>query len=419
MDEMFRRRRDRDDVVSLLTIFSLAIWRIFCELNLPATAINIAGLFLFGITFHDRPDTLAHVLGALAVLAWVKKMAWPAAGFVLLTFATSLQIGALYGLWIALLTLGGVWLNALPTATLVATMIGLVALVKFGHPHLWEGFREHVKITPSVTGWRIPALDEILKTSRAAPGIILALAGMLLFLSCENVRKQLTRSPQLFVASCGALAALALIWGSLFILSPNTVHSTSYLQPIVVACFLSALTAGIGEWRFGRASQLIFVCAALLVSIRAVGMTTWGLLCARDVGYATAMKTVRSELDSTPRDATVFISSAYLYETAARTNLNWLHSDWPLPTEFYDHGLGPLNRLKPAKIILTQFDYYRRYEGPISQFRKTRGDVEVRIDNTARVQSPDAIASTRKVIQHISWAPVIVEFTWPSNTKTE
>jgi hypothetical protein len=409
--------------MSLLAIFSITLWRIFRELNLTAAAMNIAGLFLFGITFNDRPDTLAHMLGALAVLAWVKKLPWPTAVFVLLTFATSLQIGALYGLWIAVLTLGGVWLQRiefpwLPTATLVATMIGLVALVRFGYPHLWEGFREHVKITPSVTGWRIPSLDEILKTGRAAPGIIFALAAMLLFLSHHNFREQLSRSPQLFIATCGSLASLTLIWGSLFILSPNTVHATSYLQPVIVACFLSALAAGIGEWRFGRAAQLLLVCAALLVSIRAVGMTTWGVLCARDVSYASATAIVEKELDSTPTTGTVFVSAAYLYQTAQRTNMTWLHSDWTLPTEQYDNGVGAFFKLQPAKIILTQFDYYRRYEPQIAQFRRMRGDVQVTIHNLARVQSPDAIPSMRRVIQHISWAPVVIQFNWPTNNAT-
>ena len=402
----------------LLTIFSLTVWRIFRELNLPPIATNIAGLFLFGITFHDRPDTLAHVLGALAVLAWVRKMEWPVAVFLVLTFCTSLQIGGLYALWVTLLTFGSVWLKQikfplLPVLAFVGALGGLVALVKFGNPHLWEGFREHVKITPSVTGWRIPLIGEVLKSLRAAPGILLTLGAIILFVSREKLRERLAHSPQLFIALCGALASLTLIAGSLFVLSPNTVHSTSYLQPVIVGCFLAVLAGGIGEWKFGKVSQAIFVAAAMLVSIRAIGMTTWGVLCARDVNYASAIATVNRELDSVPLSGTAFISSAYLYETATRTNITWLHSDWPVPAERYNHGLGPLTDLKPAKIILTQFDYYRRYEGPIAQFRRTRGDVDVEITNLARVQSPDAIPVTRQIVQHISWAPVVVTFTWP------
>ena len=299
----------------------------------------------------------------------------------------------------------------------VGTLAGLVALVKFGYPHLWEGFREHVKITPSVTGWRIPLLSEVLKSLRASPGILLTLGAVTMFVPRENIRERLANSPQLFIACCGALASLALIAGSLFILSPNTVHSTSYLQPVIVGCFLAVLAGGIGEWKFGKVSQAIFVAAAMLVSIRAIGMTTWGVLSARDVSYASAIARVNEELDSVPASRTVFVSAAYLYDTAKRTNMTWLHSDWPLPTERYNHGLGPLTELRPAKIILTQFDYYRRYEGPLAQFRRARGDVDVEITNLARVQSPDAIPATRQIVQHISWAPVVVTFTWPKTNE--
>ena len=72
---------------------------------------------------------------------------------------------------------------------------------------------------------------------------------------------------------------------------------------------------------------------------------------------------------------------------------------------------------RPSRLLLTQFDYYRRYERIVSQFLRERGDVEVQITNTARVQPSDALPSMRKVIQHISWAPVIVEFTWPLDSK--
>jgi hypothetical protein len=70
--------------------------------------------------------------------------------------------------------------------------------------------------------------------------------------------------------------------------------------------------------------------------------------------------------------------------------------------------------LQPAKLLVTQFDYYRRFERVVAKFQRERGDVEVRITNLARVQPPDAIPATRKIVQHISWAPVIVEFSWPA-----
>jgi hypothetical protein len=73
-----------------------------------------------------------------------------------------------------------------------------------------------------------------------------------------------------------------------------------------------------------------------------------------------------------------------------------------------------LGELQPAKVLVTQFDYYRRFEPVVAQFRRERGDVAVRITNLARVQPPDAIPPMRKIVQHISWAPVIVEFLWPA-----
>jgi hypothetical protein len=410
---------------TLLGLFALTVLQIFRQLQVPAVAANLAGLFLFGLTFHDRPDTLAHVLGALALLALVRGLIWSAAVFLLLTFATSLQIGGIYSLWLALATLGSVWLakNKFPWAAasvFVAAFLGLVALVKFGYPQLWAGFREHVQITPSVTGLRLPRADDLLKIIRTAPGILLVLAALFWFvLKRINFRAQLSRSPQIFMASFGALAALALIGGCLFILTPNTIHIASYLQPVIVGCFLAALAGGVGKLKLGKVVSVLFVAAALLVSVRAIGMTTWGWLCSRDMSYVQAIARVNEELDSIPAGETVFASSAFLYEVAQRTNVTWIHSDWPSPAAAYDSGFSALGELQPAKVLLTQFDYYRRYEPAVAQFRRERGDVEVRITNLARVQPPDAIPATRKIVQHISWAPVIIEFSWPQPAQSK
>src|SRR5688572_22919915 len=98
--------------VLLLGIFALAIFVTLRRLNASAAAINWTGLFLFAITFHDRPDTLAQALGALAVCAlitgWHERERfwnWVASGLLLLTFCVSLQIGGIYMLLLALLVL--------------------------------------------------------------------------------------------------------------------------------------------------------------------------------------------------------------------------------------------------------------------------------------------------------------------------
>jgi hypothetical protein len=40
------------------------------------------------------------------------------------------------------------------------------------------------------------------------------------------------------------------------------------------------------------------------------------------------------------------------------------------------------------------------------------GLCEVHITNTARILPPEAYPSLRRVVQHISWAPVIVDLNW-------
>jgi hypothetical protein len=208
--------------------------------------------------------------------------------------------------------------------------------------------------------------------------------------------------------------------GCLVVLTPNTIHVANYLQPVIVGGALALMTTGSSfESKWRRTLHTLFLAAALLVSIRAIGMTTWGVLCHRDVNRAQALALVNQSLDSAPQQSTVFVSAAYLYNTAQRTNITWLHSDWASLANEGDWELRAIKERRPARLLLTQFDYYRRYERIISQFRRERGDVEVQITNTARVQPPDAIPSMRKVIQHISWSPVIVEFNWPSTAETK
>jgi hypothetical protein len=407
--------------VVLLAGFTLIMLAIFRELRLPPIAINFAGLFLFGITFHDRPDTLAHVFGALTVLAVVRSLMWPAAVFLLLTFCTSLQIGGIYLLWIASLFLANVWTGRakFPWAAALAfcgALFGLIALVKVKHPLLWEGFREHVKITPSFTGLRLPHLEDGLKIIRTTPGIALALIGLLwITIKSKNLRTSLTNSPAFLVSSTGGIAALALIGGCLFILTPNTIHIAGYLQPIIVGCFLAATVKESANVRLGLPTQSMCLGAVLLVSIRAIGMTTWGILCARDVSHAQAMRRVEQEVNALTPGSTIFASGIYLNRIASRTNITWIHVDWPALAQGDNWELRSIENLQPTKLLLTQFDYFRRFETIVAQFRRLHGEVEVTITHLTQVQSPDAIPATRKIVQHISWVPVIVEFSWPGH----
>jgi hypothetical protein len=404
----------------LVALFAGIVLAVFRHLQVPVAFANLAALFLFGITFHDRPDTLAHVFGALTILAWVRGLPWAGSVFLLLTFGTSLQIGGIYLLWAGALSFATTWAakGKFPWGawlTFGGVGFALVALVKFGYPRLWEGFQEHAAMTPSFTGFRLPQRDECLKVIRTAPGIFLAFALLPFALGrLGNLRQRLGQAPQLLVLAAGLVAAGVLIFGSLFVLTANLIAIAGYLQPLLVGVFLAAFVRQRELLRLPIWLGTIFLGAVLLVSVRAVGMTTWGILCARDVTYSEALQKLNIALDAAPADRPVIISAAFLYETAERANLNWIHSDWPARSVVNDWELRAIERLQPSLVVLTQFDYYRRYEPVVAQLRRERGDVEVRIHNAARVQAPDAEPKFRKVVQHISWAPVIIHFDWPA-----
>jgi len=140
----------------LFGLYLLVLLEIFRRLKTPARWINLAGLFLFVITFQDRPDSLAHVLGALAVLGWVRsrenpsralggRWDWLAAAFVVAALCTSLQLGGVYLCLIWLLSLMTLlvrrekvaWVPLFATALIP---LALIAMVKLGYPRLWLGF---------------------------------------------------------------------------------------------------------------------------------------------------------------------------------------------------------------------------------------------------------------------------------------
>ena len=63
-------------------------------------------------------------------------------------------------------------------------------------------------------------------------------------------------------------------------------------------------------------------------------------------------------------------------------------------------------------MILVQYDYYRRFQGLLQSLQAHPELVTVTINNTAKVTPPDASKSLQRVLQHIAWAPVIVDFKW-------
>ena len=458
----------------LFGCYMLVLLAVFRRLSAPGWAAGVGGAFLLVITFDDRPDSLAHVFGIAAVYAWVRSRrargaggpwAWAMAGCAVLGLATSVQIGALYCLllWIGVLAqgiLGQGKFPFAPMAAMVAVPAGLVGLVVLGFPHVWAGFMEHARQTPSLTGWRWPRPDEIFKIVRNAPGILgaAALLGWLcrsavasreagtgawsvergawsVFRPGVTSRQAGTArgtpahaaiSPALeedgagdirglgLVSAAATLAALALIGSSLFLLSPNSVLFVGPLQPLIVGGCLALLAARYSGRPCLRAQLWLFVGLAALGSIRAIGMTTWGAACAADAGYPSALRCVRSELDACAPGNTVVLSSAYLYEAARHKELRWIHSDWMEPAQRRRPSADweGLLALRPARVILTQLDYYRRYQPLLARLETRPGLAQVQIVNTAKLPAPDSIRLLQRVLQHISWAPVVVRVSW-------
>lgn len=406
--------------VALLGLYFLIVFAILRRLPASPRVTNLAGLFLFGITFHDRPDTIAHVLGALALFGLMRGGAgvWVAAGSLALAFTASLQIGGVYLLYCGLLVLVTVLTqkSSFPWAATLATgaaLAGLVALVKFGYPHLWAGFQEHVRITPSVVGWHPPNLMDSLKAVRMAPAIFAVGAGILWALLRRSVAvATFNDSPAGGLAICGTLAGLAIIGASLVKLSPNTIHIANYLQPLVVGAFLSS---GMFFPRTAKPSRIVlslFLALSLVTGLRAIGMTTWGVCCARDVSYAKAVERIRAEVDPLPAGSVVVASSAYLYDLARRTNITWIHNDWPAAPGGHLWENQAYAKLRPVRIIITQFDFYRRFRGIFERLEAHPDLVSLHVTNTASVRSPDSFPKMQRLVQHVAWAPVIVELTW-------
>ncbi|MCL4785471.1 MAG: hypothetical protein KJ070_01565 [Verrucomicrobia bacterium] len=412
----------------------LLVWlAMFRRLSTPAWCVNLAGLYLVSITFHDRPDTLAHLMGALAIYGSVRAYVidaassptqhhwyWFVAVWLLLAFGTSLQIGVIYLCWSILLLVGGTWLKRvplpwLPAAALAIAMAGLIGLVRFKFPLLWTGFLEHAELTPSVTGWRLPGAGDLLKLVRTAPAILLV-GGWFMLLAVRGglARERLAQSATAMLALSGMVTATALMCVCLVFITANTAQNANYLQPVILGCFLAAMQHGLGGLKLSRGWIALFLAAAGLVSVRAIGMTTWGVACHADIGYHDAMQSVRRQLQETATDKTVVLSSAYLYEAARHPHVRWIHADWPgkpALSETTWEGEA-LMRLKPAKLIITQFDYYRRYEVVLRLLQSQPNLVEFKVNNAARLRPPDSFKSLQRVVQHVSWAPVVVEFAW-------
>jgi hypothetical protein len=415
--------------------YALVVYLILKRIQSPVWCFHLAGGYLLLLTFHDRPDSLAHLLGMLGIYAWIcsRKIfndgnvparatvcLWAMALFAILALCTSLQIGAIYLSWIWLgilfTTLAGKdKFPALPMAATIFVPAALVLMVKFGCPHLWAGFLEHARQTPSLTGWRLPAIGDVLKVLRTTPGICLVAVFLpWTWFKQQNDIEHIKYARHEFVLVPALLAALAVVVACLFVLTPNTVAIANYLQPVIVATYLAVCATIIPNPRSRRLQVACLSLAVLIGSSRAIGMSTWGLACASDVSYSSATRLIETELTSLPPGSKVVISSPFLYAAAKHNELSLVHSDWmgkawanPPLTD-----LDALKALRPRKMVLSQFDYYRRHQPVLEQLEKEPGLCDVSVTNTARIPAPDSYPSLRRVVQHISWAPIIVDLNW-------
>jgi hypothetical protein len=144
-------------------------------------------------------------------------------------------------------------------------------------------------------------------------------------------------------------------------------------------------------------------------------MTTWGAACAWKNSYPQTHATLRAEFAPFAKtDSAVVISSAYLYTALEADVKNPVQADW-----FFDRAnwtnnadINGLIALRPAKLVLVQFDYYRAFVALLEQLRQKPELVEIKVRDLAAVRTPDSVPALQRVVQHISWAPVIVDLEW-------
>ena len=385
---------------------------------------GLAVAFLLILTFNDRPEDLAHILGLGSLWLVGRQISTPGKNLpvmlglcllLLLTLYTSIIVGAVY-FGTGFIACAASWLHwrriflFIPFFAAAVLFFVIVLWVIEFHPLWWQGFLENSHKTPAAEGFRIPNILDLIKLVRAAPVFLLALA---VFPWIYARRKELPPETWLYLlVGAGVMGVTTLIL-SMTVISPNYVGYTHYLQ-IILAAGLLALVARL--WPQGGTSLRVLLAVCLIVvSIRAVGMTTWGVACAWKNSYGHTREELRTELAPfTTSDSPVMISSAFLYSASEFGVRRPIHSDW-----YYDRALTApdadyqgITSLRPTKLVLTQFDYYRGFIEILNQLRQHPDLVSVRVRDLSAMRTPDSIPSLQRVIQHVSWAPVIVDLDW-------
>lgn len=401
---------------SAYAMLALAILR---RARATAQAANLGGCFLFGVTFHDRPDSVAHVCGLLAYWFWTnpdpaRAPRSRAVGAAFATFAlgTSLHVGAMYSaiLWAKAAMRARV--NGWPWRSMLSMVVVPLVLVFAAinlSPTAWRGFQENLLVTPSLTGLHLPQLEDALKAVRAVPGLLLiagailmqALRGPALLRSDSDMATQMSG---IFVPFFVATLFATIV--SLFVVHANYIWVAAYPQTLVVALWWG-LRPQVSGRRVGErtAMRVLLLAAVLLISMRALALSTWGVWCASDVSERAAEQKVRQVITALPEGTEVFLSSAYLYAIADQRRVKAIHSDW-------GGAYGEPGMARPTVMILTPFDYFRRYRRELERKAAQNLIRNFVVEETARTPVPDALPRFRRAVQHLSWAPVIVRVEW-------
>ena len=413
--------------VALFAVCGCLTLAVIRSLFPAAAGYGLVAWLFFGFTFDDRPEALAYVFGLMSLWLVGRQLAHPARGF---GQATALTLALFLGLYTSVIV-GAYFFGAGFLACLAACVwrrnwfwlapfaaaAGLFVLITLWitqcEPRWWAGFMESARQQSVMSsGFHAPTVDGLIKLARTVPVFMLGLAALPLVWA---------RRQEILAGECPwlALAAGILIMGwlllgaSVTLLSPNYVNYAIYTQ-IILAAGLLALAQRYFPTR-ERSLRCWLLGCIVLVSIRALGMTTWGAACAWQNSYPRTQAVLQTELAPfAASDKPVLISSAYLYRAVELGVKNPLHSDW-----YFDHAhwtnnvqMNALVRLQPARLVLTQFDYYRSFLAPLEQLRQRPDLVAFRVRDLTGVPVPDATPWLRRMLQHISWAPVIVEMDW-------
>lgn len=386
----------------------------------------------FGITFDDRPEGLAYVFGLLCLGLAARQIAEPnfrwatAAGLavcLLFCLYTSVIVGTYFfgvGFLACAAACGwrrkGYWLAPFIGA---AAMFGAItfAIARL-EPVWWAAFMESARQqSVMTTGFHLPDIPDLIKAVRTVPIFVLGAAAAPLV---WRRRQEIFSHDSPWLALTAAILGMGWILLALSLtLLPANYCNYVVLTQIILAAGLLALARTYSP-RWERWLRVALLGCVLLVSVRAVGMSTWGVACACKNSYRNTQTLLRGEL--APFVATaqpVLISSPYLYDAVGQGVKYPVHSDW-----YFDHAawtnnaeINALAGLRPPKLVLTQFDYFRNFQGVLDQLRQHPELVEVRVRNLARLRAPDSIPAFQRVVQHVSWAPVIVDLIWQTPPK--